>query len=102
MAFAGETAQHAEPFRNGNQLCKGLNAHLLHHLVPVSLDGAFRRSQLLRDLLVDLALHDELENLMLARRQGTKLGAKRIQSVLGTAYALVMRHGPLDCAEQLL
>src|SRR5215475_12432737 len=71
-ALFGEAPQNAKPFREGYQLRQRLNAHLFHHSVPVSLDGAFRRSQHLRNLLVDLAAHDKLEDLMLARRQGVE------------------------------
>src|SRR5262249_58911545 len=75
---------------------------LLHHLVPVSLDGALGRSQLQRNLLVDLALDDKLEDLMFARRQGVNLGTKRIEFFPGTSHALVTCDGMLDRGIQLL
>ena len=56
-------------------LCASPAAARSHYLVSVSLDGAFGGSQSLRNLLVDLALNDKLENLMLARRQSFKLAA---------------------------
>src|SRR2546423_5104077 len=101
LNFAGEALEHAEPCGDGDQLGKRLNTHLLHHLVAVSLDGAFGRSQSLRDLLVDLALNDKIEDLMLTRRQRFKQGAKGIQPMRGSAQALMMGHRSLDGAEDL-
>ena len=72
--------KHAEPLRVRNQFGKGIHLHLLHHLVAMCFHGALGRSQLMGDLLVDLAADDQIENLSLARRQGRNKPAKGIES----------------------
>lgn len=69
--------------------------------MPVSLDGAFGRPQLPRNLLVDLALNNEFEDLMLAWRQSIKLGAKVVQFLHGDAHMLVSADGASDGPKQL-
>src|SRR3954451_14590223 len=61
--------EEAEALRNRHELRQRSYLCLLHHLVAVRLDGSFRRPQLMRDLLVDLASNDEVEDLPLARCQ---------------------------------
>src|SRR5262245_60745337 len=69
--------------------------------MAVSLDGAFRGSQLLCDLLVDVSVHDTFEDLPLAPRQARQRYAQRIELASHTACGLVMRHRLLDGAQQL-
>ena len=61
------------PLGNRNQLGQRLDLHLFHHLVAMGLDGAFRGTELYRDLFVDLAANHEFENLSLAWRQQSDL-----------------------------
>src|SRR5262245_12533560 len=68
--------QNAEPLRDRDRLRQRLNLQLLHDGVAVGLDGAQRGAQLERDLLVELAADDQLENLCLARRQRCDEGAQ--------------------------
>jgi hypothetical protein len=63
LLCAGVTAgiKHTEPLRVRNQFGKGMHLHLLHHLVAMCFHGALGRSQLMGDLLVDLATDDQIE-----------------------------------------
>ena len=73
--------KHTEPLRDRNQFGEGMHLHLLHHLVAMCFHGALGRSQLMGDLLVDLAADDQIENLPLSRRQGRYEPAKGIELV---------------------
>src|SRR3954453_3068443 len=77
--------------QNAQSLCRGykfgqrLYRHLFHYSLTVSLDGAFCRSKLMSNLLVDLTSHYEVEDLSLARRQLRNANAEHID--LGAHFA---------------
>src|SRR4051794_23652465 len=77
--------------QNVQLLCRGykfgqrLYRHLFHYSLTVSLDGAFCRSKLMSNLLVDLTSHYEVEDLSLARRQLRNANAEHID--LGAHFA---------------
>src|SRR5689334_1219631 len=92
--------EHAEPLRVRDKFGKGVHLHLLHHLVAMRFDGALGRSQLMGDLLVDLAANDQTEHLPLSRRQGSYESAKGIEFALLIACGFVSRQGSLDRIDQ--
>src|SRR5262245_32330333 len=53
---------HAEPLGYGDRLGQRARAELLHDAVAMCLDGSLCCAELICDLLVALAAHDELED----------------------------------------
>src|SRR5262245_11951978 len=59
-----------------------LGLHLLHYLRAVALDRSRADGELGGNRLAGEPLHNEVENLDLARRQARKLGGERIERLL--------------------
>src|SRR4029078_5195271 len=93
--------ENPEPLGDRNQFCERVHLHLLHHLVAMRLHGTLGRAQLKSGLLVDLAAHDEVEHLSLARRQRYNQRAKIIELGSLAVCRPVMPHGALDRVDQL-
>jgi hypothetical protein len=88
--------------RDRDELRQRLYVGLLHDLLTVRLDRAFGRAQFMRDLLVDLASNDELENLSFARRQCRNMGSHRVQLVSLITHGLMTRQRTLNRLQQIL
>ena len=94
--------QQTKSLGNHRKVSERLNLALLHQIMSMHLDGAFRRPQCVSDLLVRLAANQQVENVTLARRE---LGNERTQDshpMILRTYLLAMREGTLDRLEQLL
>src|ERR1043166_4972706 len=68
--------QNAAPFGKQHKLGDRLNLQLVHDVVTVRLDRAFRGAELVGDLLVELSAHHKVEHLTFARRQLRQAGAQ--------------------------
>src|SRR6202000_652207 len=71
--FLIRRSQDANPLGDRNQLSQRLHLHLFHDLVAMGLDGAFRSTELYRDLFVDLAANHKFKHLSSAWRQQSDL-----------------------------
>src|SRR5690348_15439682 len=69
-------AQQPTPHRSGDEFSNGLNSHLFHYPLAARLDGALCGSEVMRNLLVDLATDDKFKDLSLTGRQAGDMGAK--------------------------
>src|SRR5215470_3810731 len=70
FAFAvARRGQHPEPLGDRHRLCQRCDVELLHDGMAMRLDGALRRTELIGDLLVELAADHQDEHLALPRRE---------------------------------
>ena len=67
-------AQHPKPHRSGDEFSNGLNSHFFHYPLAARLDGALCGSEVMRNLLVDLATDDKFKDLSLTGRQAGDMG----------------------------
>jgi hypothetical protein len=56
-------AKHSQPLGDGKSLRQRLYLELLHYGMSMRLDRSLRRSEFVRNLLVQLAAHDQSKNL---------------------------------------
>src|SRR5687767_8887972 len=70
VAYGGSGLGEPAPDRVADELHAVAHAELAQEVRPVRLDGLLREVQELRDLLVRVGLGDQLEDLLLARREG--------------------------------
>src|SRR5580658_4338834 len=88
-------AQDTGALGKGDQFREGLDLHLLHHPVAMSLDRSLGCAQNVADLLVGLAANDEIKDFAFARRQRRNSRAHRVELVsLATRCQLVRESSP--------
>jgi hypothetical protein len=84
------------------QFGQRLNLKLLHHVVAMGLDRPLGRTQFVGDLLVELAAHDQGEDLALPRREGGDEGTQGGKPFMMFLCDLMPRERALDRVEQRL
>src|SRR5271157_3131651 len=96
------SAENAKAFRGEHELEQGMGLELLHDALAMRLHGAFGDVELMRDLLVQPAMHDQSKDLALPRRQLLEQLTQRSILVAARLPLLMACDRPLDRLEELV
>src|SRR5579883_307606 len=90
------SGENAKAFRGKHEFQERMGLELLHGALAVRLHRALGDVELMRDLLVQPAVHDPLKHLMLARRQLLQQRTQRSALAIAPLTVLLTRDRPLD------
>ena len=94
--------EHPEAFRARDEFSNRPSLEFLHHPLAVGFDRSFSRSQIERNLLIQLSANDQFKDLLFAPCQSGDAFAQLYNTVMLLKPCLRMGQRRFDCCDQVL